>query len=69
MAGHASLYVVSDGVLDLLPAPDLEHKERFLLEAATRCHRDGIDLWQFLELEARMPRPDDVSCLAVTKEA
>jgi hypothetical protein len=33
------------------------------------CHRGGVDIWQFLELEARMPRPDDVSCLAVTKEA
>ena len=69
MTGHSSLYVVSDGVLDLLPATDLERKERCLLEAAVECHRTGMDIWHFLELEARMPRPDDVSCLAVTKEA
>jgi CheY-like chemotaxis protein len=69
LAGHVSFYVVSDGVLELLPERDLAEKEQRLLAAAAQCHRDGIDIWQLLELEARLPRPDDVSCLAVTKES
>jgi serine phosphatase RsbU (regulator of sigma subunit) len=69
MAGHVSLYVVSDGVLELIPASDLAEKEKRLFAAAEQCHRENIDIWQLLELEARLPRPDDVSCLAVTKES
>jgi CheY-like chemotaxis protein len=69
LAGHVSFYVVSDGVLELLPERDLAEKEQRLLAAAAQCHREGIDIWQLLELESRLPRPDDVSCLAVTKES
>ena len=69
LGGHVSLYIVSDGVLELLPENDLAEKEQRLFAAAAQCHREGIDIWQLLELEARLPRPDDVSCLAVTKES
>ena len=69
LAARASLFLVSDGVLELMDVGSLASKEQRLLAAAEQCHASSDELWQVLEIESRLPGPDDVSCLTVSKEA
>jgi phosphoserine phosphatase RsbU/P len=69
MRGRLKLALVSDGVLELMGGIPLAAKEQRLLDAVQRTRSDGEELWQVLGLEQREPGPDDIACLAITKEA
>ena len=44
-------------------------KEQRLLDAVQQTRLEGTELWQVLGLEQREAGPDDIACLAITKEA
>jgi len=69
LRGPLTLALVSDGVLEIMGAVPLTEKERRLLDAVQTTHSQGAELWQVLGLDQREAGPDDIACLAITKEA
>jgi sigma-B regulation protein RsbU (phosphoserine phosphatase) len=69
LRGPLTLALVSDGVLEIMGAVPLTEKERRLLDAVQTTHSQGTELWQVLGLDQREAGPDDIACLAITKEA
>ncbi len=69
LRGPLTLALVSDGVLEIMGTVPLAEKERRLLDAVQTTHSQGTELWQVLGLDQREAGPDDIACLAITKEA
>jgi len=69
LRGPLTLALASDGVLEIMGAVPLTEKERRLLDAVQTTHSQGTELWQVLGLDQREAGPDDIACLAITKEA
>ncbi len=64
---NSGLYLVSDGILEVLQAESLVDKEKILLDAVSRAHQSGEELWQVLNLEQQPAMPDDMACLTLNR--
>ena len=64
-----SLVAFSDGVLEVMREPDLPSKEGKLIEAATRAAPNIDALWEEIGIRDGMSGPDDMTCVAVAREA
>jgi sigma-B regulation protein RsbU (phosphoserine phosphatase) len=60
-----SLMVFSDGVLEVLPAPDLIGKEQCLLDLMNNNTGDLASIWSSLGLDKLKDMPDDIAVLAL----
>jgi sigma-B regulation protein RsbU (phosphoserine phosphatase) len=60
-----SLMVFSDGVLEVLPAPDLIGKEQCLLDLMNNNTGDLASIWPSLGLDKLKDMPDDIAVLAL----
>ena len=67
LASPCTLFMLSDGVLEVLGKTGLAAKEARLLDAALEASASEVEIWDVLDLESRRPNPDDMSCLVVTK--
>ena len=67
LAPGDSVVAFSDGILEVMREEGLPDKERRLLDC-TAAHAPDVDaLWREIGVE-RGPAPDDLTCLAVTRE-
>ena len=65
-----SIVVMSDGVLEVLPAENgLLGKERLLQDAVNEWDGSMASLWTRLAIDTETPGPDDMTCLVVTRES
>lgn len=63
------LIMFSDGVMDVMDAPDLAGKEQRLLRAANEGG-SVEEMWSLLDLDLHVGnRPDDMTCLVVQRES
>lgn len=60
-----SLMVFSDGVLEVLPAPDLIGKEQCLLDLMKNNTGDLASIWSSLGLDKLKDMPDDIAVLTL----
>lgn len=60
-----SLMVFSDGVLEVLPAPDLIGKEQCLLDLMKNNSGDLASIWSSLGLDKLKDMPDDIAVLTL----
>ncbi|MFT6916997.1 MAG: sigma-B regulation protein RsbU (phosphoserine phosphatase) [Motiliproteus sp.] len=61
------LTLFSDGVLEVLPQPNLKAKEKSLLDAAARGYDDLSDLAAILGVDQVDEAPDDIAALSVSR--
>jgi serine phosphatase RsbU (regulator of sigma subunit) len=62
------LVMFSDGVMDVMGAQDLTHKEQRLLQAANQGG-NVEEMWSLLDMDFNVGnRPDDMTCLLVHRE-
>lgn len=61
-----SLMVFSDGILEVLPPPDLIAKEECLLDLLKGCTGDLDSVWSNLGLDKLKDMPDDIAVLSLT---
>lgn len=64
-----SLVVFSDGILEVLPPPNLVEKEAYLLELLTQCGGGQEKLCERLQLQEDLAAPDDIAILTISTEA
>ena len=62
-----TLALFSDGVLEVLPEPELAQREGRLLEAVRHSGANLDGLCSELGLSAELEAPDDIACLLVTR--
>jgi serine phosphatase RsbU (regulator of sigma subunit) len=67
LASPCTLFMLSDGILEVLGKARLAAKEARLLDAALEASSGEVEIWDVLDLASRHPNPDDMSCLVVTK--
>jgi hypothetical protein len=60
-----SLMVFSDGILEVLPPPDLISKEECLLDLMKDCSGDLNAIWARLGLDKLKDMPDDIAVLTL----
>lgn len=60
-----SLMVFSDGILEVLPPPDLIGKEECLLDLMKDCSGDLNSIWASLGLDKLKDMPDDIAVLTL----
>lgn len=60
-----SLMVFSDGILEVLPPPDLIGKEECLLDLMKDCSGDLNAIWASLGLDKLQDMPDDIAVLTM----
>jgi len=63
-----ALSILSDGILDILEAPDLKTKENLLLETFNDMPYSTEELLQRLSIGKDQTYPDDFSCLLLTDQ-
>jgi phosphoserine phosphatase RsbU/P len=60
-----SLVVFSDGILEVIPAPDLISKESYLLDVMSN-NPQGVDaIWSAFSLDDKKELPDDIAVLSL----
>lgn len=67
LATPSTLFMLSDGILEVLGKVRLAAKEARILDAALEAASGDAEIWDVLDLDARQPAPDDMSCLVVAK--
>jgi len=61
------LTLFSDGILEVLNQPNLQAKEKVLLDAAARGYRDLTELAEILGVDQVGEAPDDIAALSVSR--
>jgi serine phosphatase RsbU (regulator of sigma subunit) len=64
---RCTLALFSDGVLEVLPEPELAQREQRLLHAVERSGTNLDGLCSELGLSSELEAPDDIACLLVTR--
>lgn len=62
------LMTFSDGILEMLPAPELIEKERQLLELLERCDGDIEKVCEALQIQHPAAAPDDIAMLSLSTQ-
>lgn len=63
-----SLFLCSDGVLEMLPGKKLSEKEQVLVERLSRCRGSAVDAVAALGLKQAGDLPDDVAVMSIARK-